>query len=235
MMKSEEPDVFSLNSQWWLADVASQEESVGMFADIQLGYLLNNSQGDNKSRFLIISANKDRDKGEGFSNENIPKILEQLEPWLYYQPDISAIAQQLKLEPNNSDTQVASNIQRLLDTKECPRCNLTNADLEGANLKGANLEGANLEGANLEGAKLKRAYLLGANLNNANLYKANLENSIMLLASLENSDLGNANLQAANLKYANLNNADLTQAKLDGNGLNVTQLQNANLINANLT
>lgn len=205
-------DVFDFNSQWWLADVGNEEESVGMFADIQIGYLLKNSQGDNKSKFLTISANKDGDKG--FSNENIPKLLEQLEPWLYHNPDLTAIARQLNLE-NSSDTQVADNIQLLLDTKECPRCNLKGADLSNANLE--------------------RAYLVGANLSNANLHQANFENSIMFLASLENSNLSNANLQATNLQYSNLNNADLTQANLDGNGLNVTQLQNAKLINTNLT
>ena len=233
-------DVFSFNSQWWLADVASQEESVGMFADIQLGYLLDDTQGENKSNFLIISANKNRDVAEGFSNENIPKILEQLEPWLYHSPDMTAIARQLKPEPNQTNPKVADNVRQLLDTNECPRCNLAGADLAEADLQKANLEGANLEGANLKGAnlaeiKLNKAYLVSANLSNANLYKANLENSLMLLSSLANSDLNNADLQTANLKYANLNNANLTEAKLDGIGLNVTQLKNANLANANLT
>ena len=226
-------DIFSFNSQWWLANVGNQEESVGMFADIQIGYLLGNSRSDNQSNFLTISANEHGDKGA--SNENIPKILEELEPLLYHNRDVTAIASRLKPELDPASDRVIDNVRRLLDTKECARCNLSGADLVDTDLEGANLEGANLEGANLEGAKLGKAYLLGANLDNANLYRADLEYSIMFLSSLENSNLAEANLRAANLQYSNLKGADLTVAQLDGITLNVTQLQNANLAEANLT
>ena len=237
-------DIFSFNSQWWLADVGNELESVGMFADIQIGYLLKNSQGDNKSNFLTISASESKLPGSehkfaipgySFSNKNIPKVLEKLEPWLYHKRDLTAITPQLKPELNTADNQTANNVRRLLETKECPRCNLSGADLAEADLTRANLEGANLTGANLEGAKLGRAYLLGANLDNTNLYQADLRYSIMFLSSLENSDLIEADLRAANLQYSNLKGADLTVAKLDDITLNVTQLQNANLAEANLT
>ena len=230
-------DIFSFHSQWWLADVGDRKNSVGMFTKIQIGYLLNNSKEENESNFLTISADVSSSTNlyqvNGFSNENLPKMVEKLEPWLYYNPDVAEISKLLKPESNN--TQVATNIQRLLDTKECPKCNLAGADLSEANLIGANLAGANLAGANLEKADLRQAYLIGSNFNNANLYQANLGNSILMLSSLENSNLSKSNLQAANIKFVNLNNADLTQAKLNADGLNVTQLQNASLINANLT
>ncbi len=227
-------DVFSFNSPWWIADVEGQKESVGMFADIQVGYFLKKTQEGNKSNFIKISASKD--DADGFSNENIPQILEQLEPWLYHNSDIEVISSRLKLSKSNTtNKEVATNIQILLDTKECPQCNLTGADLEGADLERANLEGANLEGATLEKANVKNAYLVGANLSNANLHKANFENSVMLLANFNNSDLGEANLQATNLKYSTFKNAEIIKAKLDGDGLNRTQLQNTNFTNANLT
>ncbi len=232
-------DIFSFHSQWWLAGVGDRQNSAGMFTEIQIGYLLNNPQEENKSNFLTISAEAILPTNlylvKGFSNENMPKIVEKLEPWLYHNPDIATLAPLFKPKFNNTNTQVSQNIKRLLDTKECPRCNLAGADLSGTTLAGANLEGTNLEGTNLEGADLRKAYLIGADLNNANLYEANLGNSILMSSSLENSDLEGANLQAANIKFANLNNANLTQARLNADGLNITQLQNASLINADLT
>ena len=40
-----------------------------------------------------------------------------------------------------------ADLQRLIDTKKCSRCSLTDTDLYRANLEGANLAGANLKGA----------------------------------------------------------------------------------------
>ena len=58
-------------------------------------------------------------------------------------------------------------LQQLLATKSCPRCdlkgaNLVNADLSGAKLMGANLSWANLSGANLRGANISGANFSGA-------------------------------------------------------------------------
>jgi uncharacterized protein YjbI with pentapeptide repeats len=65
-------------------------------------------------------------------------------------------------------------IKQLLQTKQCPECNFSNANLKGLDLQGFNLQGANLEGANLSGAKLANAKLKNANLNRANLTGADL-------------------------------------------------------------
>jgi uncharacterized protein YjbI with pentapeptide repeats len=65
-------------------------------------------------------------------------------------------------------------VKQLLETKQCPECNFTNANLKGLDLQGFNLQGANLEGANLSGAKLANANLKNANLNKANLTGADL-------------------------------------------------------------
>ena len=80
--------------------------------------------------------------------------------------------------------------------RDCPGCNLAQADLSGMDLFSANLEGANLTGANLSQANLRRA-----NLKGANLYKANLTN---------------ATLVGANLSGANLTDADLAGAETQG-------------------
>jgi uncharacterized protein YjbI with pentapeptide repeats len=65
-------------------------------------------------------------------------------------------------------------VEKLLQTRECPGCDLRNANLQGADLSGVNLEGANLKGANLEGAKLGNANLKRVNFTQANLERADL-------------------------------------------------------------
>ena len=78
----------------------------------------------------------------------------------------------------------------LKETKRCPRCDLTEANLKGANLRHTNLRHTDLQGAILESADLK-----GANLRYANLKGANLEG-----ANLRDANLRHANLLGANLK-----------------------------------
>ncbi|MEG3933277.1 pentapeptide repeat-containing protein [Microcoleus sp. T3_B1] len=65
-------------------------------------------------------------------------------------------------------------VKQLLETKQCPECNFSKANLKGLDLQGVNLQGANLEGANLSGSKLANANLKNANLNKANLTGADL-------------------------------------------------------------
>ena len=55
-----------------------------------------------------------------------------------------------------------SDLDKLLETKECQKC-----DLSGANLTEARLDGANLTGANLKEANLTDVILIGANLDGA--------------------------------------------------------------------
>lgn len=71
--------------------------------------------------------------------------------------------------------------------KNCPGCNLAQAQLSGQDLMGANLQGANLTEADLSHANLRRA-----NLRGANLYRANLRQ-----ADLAGADLTGANLTEA--------------------------------------
>ena len=72
------------------------------------------------------------------------------------------------------DLNQQNQVKQLLETKQCPECNLSNVNLKGMDLQGFNLQGANLEGANLSGAKLANANLKNANLNKANLTGSDL-------------------------------------------------------------
>ena len=142
---------------------------------------------------------------------------------------------------------IKSNLKKLLDTKKCPNCDLSKANLSGvdlskANLKNANLSGANLYGANLSNANLKKANLSGANLkkarmnqaklNGANLSDANLEGALLSMAILIGAKLRNANLHRADLGMAKLNIADLTDADLTEANLMFAKLNGAILIGA---
>jgi uncharacterized protein YjbI with pentapeptide repeats len=100
-------------------------------------------------------------------------------------------------------------IRQLLQTKQCPNC-----DLSGAGLVMANLSGANLKGANLTGVNLSRANLSGADLRNANLTSAGLFG-----VNLSGAQLGGANLAGADLRETYLFNADVTGAILNGTNL----------------
>ncbi len=136
-------------------------------------------------------------------------------------------------------------IRRLLETNQCPKCDLTSADIGNTNLTAANLEGAFLSRANLGSAflgsaNLKRTFLSRANLGNAllgnaNLESANLENVNLGSAYLGNANLGSANLKGANLRGAYLRGADLTAAKLGGADLTGAKLEGADLTGADLT
>ena len=48
----------------------------------------------------------------------------------------------------------------LKETKRCPRCYLTEANLKGANLRHTNLRHTNLQGANLQNAEVWEANLM---------------------------------------------------------------------------
>lgn len=102
--------------------------------------------------------------------------------------------------------------QQLISTKQCERCDLSNAGLVYANLTGADLKDANLVGANLS-----RANLIGANLSGANLAGA---------------VLFNANLSGANLSGANLAGADVRGAILSGAVVQNVVTDNANFFGA---
>ncbi len=99
-------------------------------------------------------------------------------------------------------------VEKLKNTRECPGCNLSGAELAHANLQRAHLNGANLQKANLAGADLRSAKLVRANLNEANLAGANLQR-----ANLYHATLSGANLKGANLHMAIFMGANFSGAK----------------------
>ncbi len=94
--------------------------------------------------------------------------------------------------------QTAFNRRGLVQSNQCPGCNLQGNDLNGLDLRGANLRGANLRetliiranlrGADLTGADLRGAYLWGTDLTGARLDGANLCGAIV--PSGARSDVG---------------------------------------------
>ena len=80
-----------------------------------------------------------------------------------------------------SASQPAANpehVERLKTTRQCPNCDLREAELGGLELQNAQLQNADLAGAVLYGANLQGADLTGAILNEANLEMADLTGAI---------------------------------------------------------
>lgn len=145
----------------------------------------------------------------------------------------------IELEMSRSSARKQHLQQVLMQTGQCPRCDLSNVNLTYANLKNVNLKDATLEGADLNNADLNNAELWKANLAGINLASANLSDTDLRGAKLRYADLHSANLLGANLGYANLWDANLNQANLQdanlwGANLGYAKLENANLKNANL-
>ena len=106
--------------------------------------------------------------------------------------------------------------KKLLETKKCPNCELSGADLRVADLSRADLSKANLWRAKLNGANLSLADLNGAILFAADLRGANLFAADLSGADLSGADLSKANLWRAKLNGADLSLADLSLAELSG-------------------
>lgn len=93
------------------------------------------------------------------------------------------------------------NLQKLINTRACPGCdladlNLTRLDLSATNLQGADLSRSRMHLTNLAGANLQKSDLRGAQFGGA--------------------DLGDADLRGADLRGANLDGAYLAGAQLEG-------------------
>ena len=126
------------------------------------------------------------------------------------------------------------------ETKNCPGCDLQDADLRRRDLSGANLEGANLEGAILHRANLRNANLYGANLSGANLNRAdltlaNLSASTLREAMLWQADASRANFEDADVSYALLGKIRATLANFRSADVTRTDLGEARLNDADFT
>ncbi len=161
------------------------------------------------------------------------------------------------------DSQVQANVKKLLETRQCIRCNLQGANLRWMNIRGVNLQGANLRkadmgalhGTDLSGANLSGATLNGLGLVDVDLRGANLENAIIVPVTMGNAKIDRTtkigykfrlvweifnhgaegkDLRGVDLRGAFLFNANLRGANLEGADLRGIYLRGADLSNANL-
>ena len=127
--------------------------------------------------------------------------------------------------------QINANVETLLLTKSCIRCDLrgvklvnltlknliiTGADLSDANLSGGTFEIADFVNTNLARTDLSGSVLIGARISNTNFRKANLTNTNLDGADLRFADLRDANLSNTNLRNANMDGASLDRASMGG-------------------
>ena len=117
----------------------------------------------NLARLKLMALNSSVSKETPASSTPLPKT----------EPTVEKPSPPTSVATNNALAGEAAK-KRLLEVKNCVKCDLTKADLNGANLTNANLRGANLSGTYLSKADLRGANLRGANLRGARLYGANL-------------------------------------------------------------
>lgn len=104
-----------------------------------------------------------------------------------------------------------ASIQKLKTAGECPKCDLSGADLHAGEFVGGDFSKTNLSGSDLTEAVFNEAKLNGTNLSGADLTDA-----IFVDAQMKGADLTGAKLDEALLDGANLTDAvGLTQAQLD--------------------
>ncbi|MDF2867176.1 MAG: pentapeptide repeat protein [Gammaproteobacteria bacterium] len=122
------------------------------------------------------------------------------------------------------------NVQKLVTTCSCERCDLTHAKLSGLSLgqhpaehgqrdylNECNLNQANLSHANLDYAKLigaGRSYALNINLNQAKLMGARLKNTEFYRIDCNETNFSRANLTGSSLKNSNFIKANFNRANL---------------------
>lgn len=125
-------------------------------------------------------------------------------------------------------------LDKLLRTNECRKC-----DLSGVNLEGVYLKNAIILYSNLNGANLSKVVFNNVSLSNCNLVGVNFDGAILKGVNMRKSNLSGVDFSKvaklkvsfskANLQGVNLQGFDLRKVWLKG-----TNLQNANLKNTNL-
>mgnify|MGYP003627772502 CR=1 FL=1 len=118
------------------------------------------------------------------------------------------------INPPTAQGFVQKAVDKLLDDRNCVRCDLRGANLSAKNLRAAHLMGAYLIGTNLSGSNLAGADLRGAWLTRANLKRANLHGADLRGARLVGADMAGANLRMTDFRDASLAGANLTGARL---------------------
>lgn len=111
----------------------------------------------------------------------------------------------------------------------CPRLNLSLANLKNADFTEAYLSESRFSKANLQSAIFREAALDATDFSRADLRKADIVG-----AALGGAKFVEADLREADLTWADLVDADLTRANLSGANLRYARLVNVNLESANL-
>jgi hypothetical protein len=158
---------------------------------------------------------------DGFFGD--PMVIARLPATFFFVAAIASVA--FETRAANPD-----DIKRLLETKSCENCDLSEANLRDQNLFGAKLAGANLRDADFRGATLTEADLRGARLGGSHLEGVDLV--LANLNPLPNTASGESNATSLELSY--LNGANLKYAEMKGVRLLATQLADASFFGTNL-
>ena len=132
------------------------------------------------------------------------------------------------LHPSAALAAPGDDLIRVLERRNCPGCQLQDADLVRADLRDADLRRAHLQRANLSQARLDGARLQGADLRFTSLQGASLRGADLRGAQLEGTDLRHSDLSAAQLDAGALSRSHWDQAI----GIEPSQLGYADLHNA---
>ncbi len=130
-------------------------------------------------------------------------------------------------------------LRRLLETNECPGCDLQEADLRRLDLSGANLEGADLKKANFFYTILDGANLSGADLRSTNFTYARAINMATDVVDSNGRALTipaqfiNADFEGALLNYADFSGALMVQTNFHEAYIHKTRFRGTNLRRSN--
>lgn len=120
---------------------------------------------------------------------------------------------------------VQTDLDRLLKTNDCPKCDLSGAVLTGMDLSKAKLEGANLSGADLTKASLRMADMAGANLSESKLSGAVFEAADLFQANLSGASIEEALFEGAYLADVTMDESQKALLASMGKGAPAPQLQ----------
>ena len=127
-------------------------------------------------------------------------------------------------------------LKRLIETGDCPGCNLEEADLRRLDLTGANLEGANLKDANLFYTILDGANLSGADMSFTNLAYVR---ALTIVIDEPDSDGQNLTIPAqfvgANLEGSLLNYADFSGAVMEQTNFQDAYIHKTSFVDSDLS
>ena len=113
-------------------------------------------------------------------------------------------------------------LTKLLTTRICQQCDLSDVNLTEHDLKGLDVSHSNLSDANFRSCDLS-----GGNFKNSNLTRAKFENAMIENSSFEEANLSWTRFDMANLKNSNFFKATMKETNLSGADLRMADLKGA--------